>query len=158
MEKELKLSPPWNTFVSELRILFAADPDVKIEYEDGSYEVKLFVEGEQKAEALARLIPAERVYGNVLLKVTVVPANKEEESDEALFRAAFDGNSAVDEIRNITTPYGDMSYVIFKKEVVQFFNDELSDPHGYKSTLYEDIARDVFGDTAVFFCTDTIKK
>lgn len=156
MEKELKLSPPWNTFVSELKALFADDPAVIVKYDEGNYEVKLFVTGERKAEALSKLIPSERVYGNVLLKVTVVPANMDAESDEDLFRAAFEGNLAVNEIKGVTTPFGDLSYVVFRKEVVQFYNDELSDIHGNKSTLFEDIARDVFGDSGVFFCTDTM--
>ena len=50
-------------------------------------------------------------------------------------------------------------YVIFANKVVQYFNDSLSDAHGVCSTLYQDIARDVFGDDCgVYFCTDLEEK
>ena len=49
-----------------------------------------------------------------------------------------------------------MTYVVFKKEVVQYFNDSLGDIHGVCSTLMQDIAKDIFEDTeGVYFCTDT---
>ena len=34
----------------------------------------------------------------------------------------------------------DITYVIFKNCVVQFFNDNLNDAHGLISTLYQNIA------------------
>ena len=43
---------------------------------------------------------------------------------------------------------------VFAKEVVQYWNDSLSDPYGKVSTLYQDIAKDIFEDTdGVMFCT-----
>jgi len=48
-----------------------------------------------------------------------------------------------------------VDYVVFRNEVVQFFNDEMGDPNGLKSTLYQDIAKDVFADKdGIFFCTE----
>lgn len=155
--KELKLSPPWNTFVSELKALFGEDPDIKIVYDEDAYEVKLYVEDEAKAEALTQLIPEQRIYGNVALKVTIVPANSQDENGADLVEAAFKGNPVLKEVLRLKTPFGEYDYAIFRKEVVQFYNDDLTDPHGNESTLFEDIARDVFGDTGVFFCTDSEK-
>jgi hypothetical protein len=43
---------------------------------------------------------------------------------------------------------------VFEKKVVQFFNDQLDDINGNKSTLYQDIAKDVFEKhEGVYFCT-----
>lgn len=153
----MKLSPPWNTFVSELKALFGEDKDIRIEYADGDMEVKLFVENNEKADALMQLLPPERVYGNVVLKVTVVPANKSGSDEANLVEAAFKGNPVLKELLRLKTPFGEYDYAVFRKEVVQFYNDDLTDPHGNKSTLFEDIAKDVFGDTNVFFCTDSEK-
>jgi len=48
----------------------------------------------------------------------------------------------------------DLTYVLFKNKVVQYFIDNIGDYNGMKSTLYEDIARDIFEDVdGVFFCT-----
>ena len=34
------------------------------------------------------------------------------------------------------------TFVLFKKEVVQYFADDISNPQGVRSTLYENIAKD----------------
>ena len=48
-----------------------------------------------------------------------------------------------------------MSHVVFENRVVQYFNDCLNDPYGLESTLFEDIARDVFIETnGVYFNTE----
>ena len=48
-----------------------------------------------------------------------------------------------------------ITYVIFKKEVVQYYNDSLSDAHGMCSTLYQDIAKRILdADEGIFFCTN----
>ena len=153
--KELKLSPPWNTFVSELNALFGEDHDIKIVYNDEDMEVKLFVADSEKADALTQLLPAQRVYGNVVFTVTVVPANSDECSESDLIRKAFKGNPVLSSVEDVKTPFGSFSYAVFRKTVVQFYNDDISDINGNKSTLYADIARDVFGEGSVFFCTDT---
>ena len=46
-------------------------------------------------------------------------------------------------------------YVVFKNRVVQFFNDNLNDIYGNISTLYQEIASDVFKEiSGVNYCTD----
>ena len=46
-------------------------------------------------------------------------------------------------------------YCVFKKEVAQYWGDNLGDPHGNVSTLYQEIAKDIFGESGgVIFCTD----
>lgn len=48
-----------------------------------------------------------------------------------------------------------IAYCSFKKEVVQYPADDLSSETGLKSTLYEDLAREIFENTdGVYFCTD----
>jgi hypothetical protein len=49
------------------------------------------------------------------------------------------------------------TYVVFKNCVVQFFNDNLNDCHGIISTLYQDIAAEIFEDADlhnVYYNTD----
>jgi hypothetical protein len=48
-----------------------------------------------------------------------------------------------------------ITYVIFKKEVVQYYDDNLGDAHGNRTTLYEQIANQIFEDReGIYFCTD----
>lgn len=154
-EKKMKLSSPWVTLYREIEALFAKDEEVKVVFDENELEIKLYVERASKAEALTKLLPVERTFGNVTVLITVVPANAEDDDPVTLFDEAFTGNPVLKEIVSVASPVGSFDYVVFQREVVQFFNDELSDPNGNKSTLYEDIARDVFGlNAGTFFCTD----
>ena len=81
------------------------------------------------------------------------PTNKE------LFEVAFKGNPA---FAYVVCPSEDIywvpaTYVVFKNCVVQFFNDNLNDCHGLLSTLYQDIAAEIFEDanlTSCYYNTD----
>lgn len=157
MEKAAKLSPPWITFYKKIVALFKDDPRVRIDFNNEDYTLKLFVEGEAKAEALTRLLPTEKEFGNVVVKVEVIPANLVEDNPVALYEAAFEGNPVLSYTKSVSGFMVDnINYVVFKKKVVQFYNDALDDINGNETTLYEDIAKDVFtGSDMVFFCTDT---
>lgn len=158
MDDKLKLSTPWVTLSRQIEAMFGDDPDIKVEYVDGDgeYAIKLYVEGSDKADAITELLPTEYVFGNVVVNVEVIPANKAQKKED-LYRAAFEGNPAfsyaVTAEGIFTNP---ITYVVFKNKVVQFWNDDLGDVNGNETTLYEDIASKLFGDEGgVCFCTDT---
>lgn len=153
----LGLQSPWVTFAEELKELFKEDPEIHYEY-DGQYEVKLFVDNPEKADALMKLIPPLKVFGNVTLKITIIPADAEDTKDvKALFEKAFEGNPVLSfvETQDNVGAGPVATYVVFENKVVQFFNDDLSDYYRNKSTLYQNIAYDVFGEShGAYFCTD----
>lgn len=154
-EPKLKLSSPWVTFVHELEALFKEDPEVRVMYDEELCEVKLYVENAIKADALTQLLPEKKYFGNVELNITVVPSNDAETPVDLICRA-FDGNPVLSHVRTVDSIIGSFNYVVFRNEVVQFFNDQLDDVCGNKSTLYQEIAKDVFGTKdGLFFCTDT---
>lgn len=154
MEK-VKLSPPWITFVHEVEALFEHDPEVKVLYNDDDHSLKLNVANTDKAIALGKLIPDKKRFGNVVLKISVIPPNADELTKEDLFREAFAGNPVLHGLSNYDTPFGHVSYAVFQRKVVQFFNDQMDDINGNKSMLFQEIAKDVFGtEHGVFYCTD----
>lgn len=156
----MKLSPPWTKFYKELEALFKDDPGIKMAFEEpkdeSGYKIKLYVEGANKAEALSELLPTVKQFGNVTVYINVIPANFNKEDIVQLYRAAFEGNPAfsyAETVTGISAP--NFNYIVFEPEVVQFFNDDLSDINGYCSTLYQEIAKDVFVERlGVYFCTD----
>lgn len=150
------ISSPWVTFARKVNAMFENDPEINVQYDEEANVIKLFVENSAKADALNQILPTEKVFGNVTIGIEVIPAN--EDSPAALFRTAFAGNPVVDGIEVV--PFAGnapISYVVFARQVVSFFNDDMSDYFGAESTLYEDLARDVF-DTGlgqgVCFCTN----
>lgn len=158
MTEELRLSSPWVTYYHALAAMFAEDPDVRVECGEGDDDVsiRVYVEGVAKADALSKLLPTERTFGNVTVPVTVIPANDEPTAEE-LFRTAFEGNPALSYCATVegvmTNP---VTYVVFRNCVVQYWNDNLGDVNGNVSTLYQDIARDVLSGapSGSLFCTD----
>lgn len=151
----IKLSPPWITFVHEVEALFEQDPEVNIRYDDAEHIIKLYVNNADKADALSKLIPGTKKFGNVTVKVNVIPPNLNDCSTEELFTKAFTGNPALYGYASYDTPLGHVEYAVFKKKVVQFFNDQMDDINGNKSMLFQDIAKDVFGNKhGVFYCTE----
>lgn len=154
--KNLNLSSPWEIYYKEICAMFSKDEDIKITFDDDEYVIKLYVNGTDKANALTKLLPMEKTFGNITVRVDVIPANNEVLTDDELFNMAFDGNPVFDFAVHGrgTGIVSDSTYVVFKKEVVQYFNDSLDDINGLCSTLYQEIAKDIFGSkTGVHFCT-----
>lgn len=153
--ENMKLSPPWITFVNEVKALFGEDPEIKIVYDNETYTLKLFVDDSDKAMALAKLLPEKKEFGNVELKVIIVPANVDDYAIDQVFNKAFDGNPVLSYTAAYDSPFGKVSYAVFQKKVVQFFNDQMDDINGNKSMLFQDIAKDIFGsDHGIFYCTE----
>ena len=156
----LKLQSPWIQFYDEIEVFFEEDPEVRVIYDEYEDEIRLYVDNPQKAEALTNVLPAEKEYGNITLKVTVIPSN----TDTAVgdiprlksdILQALSGNPIVDDFKIVTGIFAnDIVYVVFRKEVVQYFNDNLGDANGNCSTLYQDIAKRIFNEIpGVYFCT-----
>ena len=156
MQSNQKLSPPWINYVREISVLFGNDPDIDVSYDNDTYTVKLLVANPVKADAISKLLPTEKEFGNVILKIEVVPGN-EEMTEAQLYSIAFSNNpvfSFSQEVRpqGIETP---ITYIVFKKEVVQYFNDDLTDLYGNRTTLLHEIAKDVLPEKfSVNYCVD----
>ena len=155
--ENIKLSPPWVTYAKKIQALFDKDPQIKFEYIEDSVapELKIFVENAVKAEAIEAILPVTKEFGNVELMINVIPGNESDDITE-IYRDAFRDNPIIDHIRKVNTPYGDsVTFVSFVREVVQFFDDNMFDENGVLSTIYQDIASELFEDDmpAVSFCT-----
>lgn len=155
--KNIKLSPPWIVFYEKINALFKDDPAVKVDYDEDTKAIRLYVEGAEKADALSQLLPTEKTFGDITVKVTVIPANMESPSRLQLFQKAFEGNPAFAYIHESGGIFN-FNYVVFKAKVVQYEGDNTGDLNGLTSTLYQDIAKDVFEDVSgVFFCTEPVE-
>lgn len=156
MSGYLKLLSPWNIFYNEITALFEDDEEVNVVIDEKEYTVKLYVNNLDKASALSIIMPKQKEFGNITVKVSVIPPNVEELSKGEVFSKAFAGNKAFSHSNTQETgPLSPgMTYVVFTKKVVQYYSDNLRDESGYTSTLYQNIAEDVFEeDPSVAYCT-----
>ena len=151
----LKRSSPWVSYVHKLQALFGPDPEITVRYDEDRGAVYLKVHGYDKAKALEHLLPAVVTFGIVSIDVIIVPDNNEPDIVE-LYRKALDGNPLFSKVISLK-PEGSsnaFNYVMFKKEVVQFWDDNLSDPHGNITTLAQNIAGEVLLRPEMHFSTE----
>ena len=153
-KKTAKLSPPWIGYARKVYALFGRDPDISVVYDEDEPALTLRVQGAAKAEALSRLLPEERSFGSVTLKIRIVPANSA--SGISDIRAAFQGNPALSRIESAEGVMSNpVHYVVFENCLVQYFDDDLSTVDGSKTTLYKDLAAEVLGvPEGIFYCTE----
>ena len=159
-KKSLQLSPPWLTFFHEIQGMFKHDPTVKVIFNSETDSVDVYVEDADKADAITQILVPKKEFGNVKVAVNVIPGNgHSENSGLPLFQRAFKDNSALAFTTEDQKGLFTMAYVVFVPEIVQFFNDDLTDIHGLASMLFADIAKDIFRhDLKVSFCTDKISE
>ena len=155
MNKKIKMSPPWVVYYRKIEALFCKDSEIKMRFDEDTDTIKIYVNNPEKAEAIEKLLPEQKIFGNVIVKIQVIPANKLNNSRFSLFQKAFDGNPIVSFFETVRMQTNNMNFMVFKPEVVQYFNDDIGDIHGLCSTLYQDIAKDIFGnEKGIYFCTD----
>lgn len=168
---KLKLVAPWDEYYNKMRAFFVEDPDVTILYdEEEEKHIKVLVRDPCKAEALTDLLVSVKNFGGIKLTIEVVPANdtpdgikrrfkiaRNEENYYTEYESALVGNRAFSYTYKVENVMGfNAVFVVFQKKVIQYYNDNLGDLNGMKSTLAENIARDIFvSRRSVFFCTDT---
>ena len=154
---KLKLSPPWSIFYDEISAMFECDKEVKVVMDEQNYAIHVFVNNPKKSAAIAKILEQERRFGRVTLKVIVPPPDGTEEEfadDIDVYKAAFENNPRLSYIIPKRCIFDTSFFVVFKNEVVQYFNDDISDVNGFCSTLAENIARDIFVGDLPNFCTD----
>lgn len=158
---KLRLEPPWETYYKELNLLLGEDPDILVLYDSYEQEIRIYSEDEHKANALNALLPTEKEFGNVKVTIAVIPANGKHISASAytpeLFEDLFEANPCVVDIETTAGIY-EATYVVFRKKVVQYHNDNIGDINGNCSTLYQDIAERIFDNhPGVHFCTASLE-
>ena len=118
----IKLSPPWITYYNELNCLFKEDPDIIVIYDEENNEIKLCVDNNEKVCALSGILPTEKDFGTVTMKITVVPSNGFTKPDESKmqeiytnpYAIAFEGNPVLSYVKQIDTIImGKITYVVF---------------------------------------------
>ena len=162
--KNLRIEAPWYSFQKKVKALFEQDPDITVgevvEMTGGEaqYGFDIEVRNHKKFLALDSVFPKTKTFGNVTIGITLYDEENGLKQDNVVepYRAIFEGNPIVDDIRDVTDFTGTRhGYVLFAPKVIQFFDDNAADYNGNWSGLAQDIAREVFSDEfrGIHFCT-----
>lgn len=159
---KLKLSSPWATCFRQFKAFFQKDNGIRVIFDEDVPSIKLYVDDAKKADALAYLIPSRRQFGNIEMRITIIPPNggglnaEEYDNPGAAILSALKGNKAIVGFQPVESAGFSALFIVFAKEVVQYYNDNLADLNGLTSTLYQDLAEEIFTNhRGIFFCTST---
>lgn len=155
--ENIKQVSPWIEYYEKINTLFGEDPDVNVVMDNDNTILKLYVNGDDKASALMELLPGEIKYGNITLEIEIIPANQPAKTRLDLYKDAFAGNPAFSFAYSGAKGLYQADFIVFRNRVVQYHNDDLYDINGFRSTLYQEIAKEIFEDEDIHFCTDTPK-
>ena len=161
---KLKLEAPWYTYQKKVKALFCGDPAISVgevaenENGDTAYYFDIEVRDHEKFIALDRVMPKKVTFGNVTMAIILYDeANAAADDDAlALYKTIFNGNPNVDSVQAAYDHTGTRhGFVLFKPEVIQFFDDDIHDFNGLWSGLMQDIAKEVFEAEVrgIHFCT-----
>ncbi|WRP08784.1 hypothetical protein U9J35_04705 [Rossellomorea aquimaris] len=153
----VQLSPPWVTYQNELKYSVGQDPSVIVGPlipAFGNYIIPVTTIGGEKAIALATLLKNPVEFGNVSVSVVVINGDQEIVNPlpcplrsfvvADLVQSALSGNPYfIEVVVKPQMPGGPNAvYPVFKSEVIQFFNDDISN----LCNTFTAVAASVFAD------------
>ena len=157
-----RLSPPWNTYFNFIKESIGSDPWVRVsdmtEVSKTQYIIAIQTRRKEKARALATILALRQSFGRVIVDIEVLHNGSGVSPYEPpltasdlikVFNQALGTNTY---FKNAETGgFVDISvFPIFKKEVIQFFNDDISDFYnnfnGVASKVFAEVLRpDIYG-------------
>lgn len=155
--ENLNLPDPVWMYFNKLSVMFGKDPDIELELErvdDITSKVIIYVNDSNrpgKSDAFSKMLPSRVDFGIQRLYIDIIPTN-DSRADHKVLIDMFYGNPIVD---SFVTDHFDRHYIVFKKDILQYYAYDRSDINGWQSVLAEDLARELITDdiTNVYFCT-----
>lgn len=151
--KKVGISAPWVLLYKKIRAMFDQDTELEItELQQligtANYAFSIGSRNTAKLKAIEKILKSEYVIGNIKLFINF---EYQENGDSNVItdidiQTAFAGNPILSDVKktdDIVIRDG-MVFVLFEPEVVQFFNDDLSDYYGNYNGLAADIAKEIF--------------
>ncbi len=158
-DKFVNLNLPYTVwaYFNKLSVMFRKDPDVELEFErvdDFISKVIIYVNDSNrpgKSDAFAKMLPSRVDFGIHRVYIDIIP-NNDSRADHEVLIDMFYGNPIVD---SFITDHSGRHYIIFKKDILQYYTNDISDVNSLQSVLAEDLARELITDdiTNVYFCT-----
>ena len=156
-EENVRLSPPPYTYFNFIKHSIGNDSCLEVlemqVQEEGNYLIQIEVQDRRHARALAAILELhknignENIYIEVLHKGTIVEPQEDYKTMKdfiKMFETALCSNRYFNRATFIKSLAGyPIVFLIFKKEVIQFFNDDISDFFNNFNGVAADVFREV---------------
>ena len=154
--RTLKLSPPWHTFFNFVKHTIGKDKQVKVlemkEVSETDFIIQIEVKDKDKALALATILEPHKEFGNINVYVEVLCFGKAVKPSEKkqnvctlvkFYEKAFETNKYFVHAE-VVDFFGSMIlFPVFKKEIIQFFNDNLADLYQNFNGVVADVFKEM---------------
>jgi hypothetical protein len=146
--------------------LLSVDPEIKMpksitEGEDGKCSFWIESSNATKIIALSKVLKNEIQMGNITVTISFRCTNDVEVGENAVvtgndYTDAFTGNPLFSKVVTEIFPGGaKVYYAVFKREIITFFNDNMTDYHANSHFIVADIVKEIANeDSAVNVCTE----
>lgn len=154
---ELDLSAPWYVFHTQVFKLFEQDAEVIVDEEleetETGFTFGIYSKNAKKIQAIKKLIGSKVVFGNVAVEIDY--GENEDEDIAEIWKDAFSGNPLFCGIVSADMPfYGSCDYAIFKRDIIDFYGDDISDVNGNLHYIVADLVKEVVNSKGIFICTE----
>lgn len=162
VENLVGLSSPWEIYKKRVYNVFAQDPDVNVveddpDTKDGVFSFSIESGNSEKLEAIKKVLKNDIPIGNITIHINFNDLSTGDVPTADDFAKAFNGNPLFDQIVSEDLPDGRTTdYAVFNREIVDYFNDDLSDYCRNGHAIAADIVREISKDTMVGICTKTL--
>jgi len=157
VETNLKLSPPQYTYFNFIKHAIGHDDCLEVlemqETVEGDYLIQIEVQGRRKARALAAILELHKPISNFNVYIEILnngqPVEPQEDYETmrdfiAMFKTALNTNCYFESVKVGQTLAGSpLIFLIFKKDVIQFFNDDLSDFYNNYNGVVAHVFREI---------------
>lgn len=155
-KKEVGLESPWCNFYKKVWNVLTRDPELKVtdlvETGSGDYEFNVESSNAEKIIALSKIIKNNVEFGNVSVSIKFLVTNAENDEEPTIedYQTAFEGNELFCEIQE-TSLY---DFVIFNRDIISFYDDNLCDYCLNTHMIAADMAREISNEVSgISFCT-----
>ena len=158
------LSAPWVTYFKMVYNVLMGDPEISmpktIEDEgEGVYSFYIESPNATKIIALSKVLKNELEMGNITVKIQYRCTDDayiellNEEITVKDYEDAFTGNKYFVEVVQEPAPVGTFDYAVFSRDIITFFNDDMTDYHANAHYIVADIIKQITDPSHVCPCT-----
>ena len=163
-EATVGLSAPWVTYFKMVYNVLMGDPDITMPAEitdEGDRIYSFYIESPNSAKiiALSKVLKNEVVMGNITIKVQYRCTDDayiellNENITPQDYENAFTGNKYFVKMECIKMPVGEFDYAVFSRDIITFYNDDMTDYHANAHYIVADIIKQITDPSDVCPCT-----
>jgi len=162
----VQLSPPWVTYFKMIYNLLEKDEEITMpeqieEVEPGVYSFYIESSNSCKIISLSKILKNVIQMGNITVKIefrctnaALITATSDDITPQD-YKDAFENNPYFVEVVSIKSPVGVFNYAVFSRDIITFFNDDLTDYCNNTHYIVADIVREIVNASDISPCTLT---